>query len=208
MPRLSDKLRLKIQKLFLENHGKVEIYDIVLNEALKEVTFQDEVWRCVNSTITSIVDQKYPLIKSDFSEYRNLIKELVKKKNNKVFESETSPIAKDILRDSGFTQIEDANGNKEMKFNNPPFDFFGYKNDSPYIIEYKGNKDKFSGIAPDQRRRQLRIMDEINKLNSALIQINFKQEKFRILYNEQIDVLYPSFEIPMDSIVTWLRRKL
>ena len=208
MPNLSKPLREKIKKLSIENHSKIDIYNIVLDEALQDVTFQDEVWRCVNQTITRVVEEKYPLMDYDFSVYRNLIKQLVKKKNNKIFESETSPIANKILMENGFTRIEYANGNKDMRFNNPPFDFFGFKNDSPYIIEYKGNKDSLKGIPQDQRKRQLRIIEEIKGLNSALIQINFKTEKYRILYNDQIDILYPAFEIPMDTIFNWLKRKI
>jgi hypothetical protein len=208
MAKLLPKLRKRIKKLFLDKHDKVEIYEIVLEDALKEVNFQDEAWRCINQTITSVVDKRFPPIEFDGSEYRGMIDDLIKKKQNKEFEKKTMFIAKKLLKENGFKQIEDANGNKDMGFNNPPFDLFAFKNNFPYIIEYKGNKNKLNKIGPDQRSRQLRIIDKIEVLNSALIQINYKSDKYRILYNEEIDILYPAFQIPMDSIISWIKKKI
>ena len=207
MAKLSDSLRKKIKDLYMQGCGKEDIFNRVLDEALKELKYQDVVWRCIISIISRIASKKYPISEFDVSNYTDTINKL-DGLTPKQFEIETSWIAKEILEKNGFTKVVDANGNKDLKFNNPPFDFFGCKDDFPYIIEYKGSKNNFSGIRPDQRQRQLRILDEIDALKSTLIQINFKQEKYRILYDDQIDDCYPAIEIPMDSIKDWIRSKL
>jgi hypothetical protein len=207
MPKLSEPLRKKIKNLYSEGYRKEKIFNLVHDEALKEIEYEDEVWRCINRIVSDAVLKKYPLIEFDASKYSETIRQL-ETYTPKEFEIKTSWIAKEILEMNNFKKVEDANGSNDLKFNNPPFDFFGFKNGNPHIIEYKGRKDNFARSQKDQRQRQIRILDELNTLKSALIQINFQKEKYRILYDEQIDNCYPAFDTPMDSIKDWITSRL
>jgi hypothetical protein len=206
MTKFLPPLKKKIRKLRSENYEIEEIFNIVLEEALEQVDSHEEAWKCVQANITSFNTRKYAPKQFDATKYLDDVQYLKSLKPKK-FEEETIPFAKDILKKyENFDQISDAN--QQLNFNNPPFDFFGFKNGSPHIIEYKGRYKQFGAIRKGQRQRQHRILENVKSLKSALIQINFREQEYKILYDNQIDDCYPAKEIPMDSIINWIRSKL
>ena len=206
MAKLIKPLRKNIHKLYFEGYKIEDIFNAVFKEAIRQVKTEEEVWKCIQAIIRNANQSKYLPKEFDSKKYFDDAQYL-KSLKPKEFELETSPFAKDILITyEKFDQIIDAN--QQLNFNNPPFDFLGKKNGTQYLIEYKGRFNQFGGIGKDQRRRQHRIIDKIESLKSALIQINFRDQEYKILYDSQIDDCYPDKEIPMDNIIKWIKSHL
>ena len=127
--------------------------------------------------------------------------------NGKIFESSCEEIVVDILKNyEGFTSIESAN--EASSFTNPPFDFFGVKKGKPFIIEFKGSLQSFNSPGETQKRRLKELLDRIEDLNIALIQVNLKTAKYRILYNDQLSIFFDGRKMPLEPIEKWVRQRM
>lgn len=87
--------------------------------------------------------------KFDARKHKKIISQLREHMDLKKFEEMCCPIAIDILQNyEGFAKVE-----KGPKFTGTPFDFFGFKNGEPYIIEFKGSLNYFNSPGETQKWR-------------------------------------------------------
>ena len=120
------------------------------------------------------------------------------------FEELCSPIATDILQNyEGFERVE-----KGPKFTGTPFDFFGFKNGEPYIIEFKGSLRYFHTPGETEKRRMQELLNKIEGLRVALLQVKLRKAQYRILYNDEMDILFYGAKAPLEPIETWIRNHI
>jgi len=116
-------------------------------------------------------------------------------------------IVTDILeKHENFTKIK--NVNNVLGFTNPPFDFFGFKNGKPYMIEFKGSLNNFNAPGETQKRRLKELLERIEDLNIALIQIKLKKSEYRIFYNDEMNLFFDGKQMPLEPVVNWLRLQM
>ena len=140
----------------------------------------------------------------DAEKHKKIISRLRPHMDFKEFEELCSPIAKDILENyEGFEKVK-----KGPKFTGTPFDFFGFKNGEPYIIEFKGSLNYFNSPGETQKRRMQELLNKIKGLRIALLQVKVKKAQYRILYNEEMDDLFQGTEAPLEPIEQWLRDRM
>jgi hypothetical protein len=113
----------------------------------------------------------------DAKKYKKRISQLREHMDFKEFEELCSPIAKDILENyEGFEKVT-----KGPQYTGTPFDFFGFKNGEPYIIELKSSLKYFNAPREAQKRRMQDLLNKIKGLRIALLQIKIRKAQFRIL---------------------------
>jgi hypothetical protein len=113
----------------------------------------------------------------DTKKHKEIIKKLHTHMDFKEFEELCSPIAKDILENyEGFEKVT-----KGPQYTGTPFDFFGFKNGEPYIIELKSSLKYFNAPREAQKRRMQDLLNKIKGLRIALLQIKIRKAQFRIL---------------------------
>lgn len=105
----------------------------------------------------------------------------------------------------GFRRVE-----KGPKFRGTPFDFFGFKEGRPYIIEYKGSLKSFNTPGETQKRRLQEVLTKIEGLHVALIQVKLTKSKsqYRIFYDDEMDSLFKGKKAPLEPIVSWLTERM
>ena len=136
--------------------------------------------------------------------HEEIVRKLHPHMDLKEFEELCSPIAQDILENyEGFKRLE-----RGPQFTGTPFDFFGFKNGEPYIIELKCSLKYFNAPREAQKRRMQDLLNKIKGLRIALLQVKLKKAQYRILYNEQMDVLFEGAEAPLEPIEKWLRDRI
>ena len=120
------------------------------------------------------------------------------------FEKACETIAEDILLNyEGFDTIEPG-----PKLKGRPFDFFGFKNSKPYIIEMKGSLKSFNAPGYVQKRRMQEILKQVRGLNILLLQIKLRAGKYRVFYNDEMDILFQGRQVPLAPIVEWLNEHI
>jgi len=140
----------------------------------------------------------------DMSAYIDTVSGLTGEMSELEFEKRTEIIVYDILKQGeGFSSVE-----KGPHFRGTPFDFFGYKGGHPYIVEYKGSLKSFNTPGETQKRRLKAILNEINGLNIALLQVKLLKGQYRILYNDELDRLFDMRRAPLDPILKWIEERL
>jgi hypothetical protein len=140
----------------------------------------------------------------DTKKHEEIIRKLYPHMDFKEFEKICSPIAKDILQNyEGFENVE-----KGPQFTGTPFDFFGFKNAEPYIIELKCSLRYFNTPRETQKRRMQDLLNKIKDLRIALLQIKVRKAKYRMLYNDEMDILFNGPEAPLEPIEKWLRDRM
>jgi len=140
----------------------------------------------------------------DARKHKKIISQLRPHMDLKKFEKICCPIAKDILQNyEGFKKVK-----KGPKFTGTPFDFFGFKNGEPYIIEFKGSLNYFNSPGETQKRRMQELLNKIEGLRIALLQVKLKKAQYRILYNEEMDDLFKGAEAPLEPIEKWIRNQM
>jgi len=107
----------------------------------------------------------------DDTKHRAVISQLQEHMDLREFEKACYPIVVDILKSyEGFERVE-----KGPKFTGTPFDFFGFKNGEPYIIEFKGSLHYFNPPRGTQKRRMQELLTKIKGLRIALLQVKLKK---------------------------------
>ena len=140
----------------------------------------------------------------DVEKHEKIIRKLRPHMDFKEFEELCSPIAKDILENyEGFEKVQ-----KGPQFTGTPFDFFGFKNAEPYIIELKCSLNYFHTPRETQKKRMQELLNNIIGLRIALLQIKVRKAQYRILYNEEMDILFNGTEAPLEPIEKWLRDRI
>ena len=126
---------------------------------------------------------------------------------SKDFEKACLPIVTDILLNyEGFTGLVDSNNVKG--FHNPPFDFFGLKNGRPFIIEFKGSLENFNSPGETQKRRMQELLAKVDGLNISLLQVKLRRGKYRILYNQDLNLLFDGREVPLGPVISWIEDRI
>ncbi len=139
----------------------------------------------------------------DISKHKNLIESL-RGVSTIEFEKKTEKIVYDILKNyEGFVDV--GNG---PNFRGTPFDFTGYKNGHPHIIEYKGSRGRFHTPKETQKRRLKEILNCFKNLHIALLQVKAESGKYRIFYDDEMDILFEGKETPLKPIINWLKKNL
>lgn len=122
----------------------------------------------------------------------------------KEFEARCEPIVLDILENHEyFVSIE-----KGPSFAGTPFDFFGFRDGTPYVIEFKGSGHQFNLPGETQRRRMKELLKAVAGLHIALLQVKVCDGVYRILYNEEVTRLFSGRKAPMEPIVDWVKQRL
>ena len=138
--------------------------------------------------------------KFDSSRYKNIINRLTETTPGREVEKNCKEIAIDILQNyEGFERVEEG-----PKFPGTPFDFFGIKNRDPYIIEVKYSLKNFSTPGETQKRRMKEILNRINNLKVALLQIKLRKSEYRIFYHDDMEILFQGKKAPIEPIIKWI----
>ena len=105
---------------------------------------------------------KRPTPKSfDISKYKETIDSLHVNMSELEFERLSEVVVPDILENyEAFEKVV-----KGPDFRGTPFDFFGFKADRPYMIEYKGSLKSFNTPGETQKRRLQEILERMEGLS-------------------------------------------
>lgn len=140
----------------------------------------------------------------DARKHKKIISQLRPHMDLKKFEELCCPIAKDILQNyEGFEKVK-----KGPQFTGTPFDFFGFKNGEPYIIELKSSLKYFHAPRETQKKRMQVLLNKIKGLRIALLQVKLEKAQYRMLYNDEMDILFNGAEAPLEPIEKWLRDRM
>lgn len=140
----------------------------------------------------------------DSTKYHNLIESLNKNMSELEFERSLEVVAYDILENyEGFEKVE-----KGPNYRGTPFDFFGFKNGEPYIIELKSSLERFNSPGEVQKRRMKEVLSLIKGLNIALLQVKLRKGEYRIFYNKEMKIIFQRREAPIKPVVTWIKQRI
>ena len=140
----------------------------------------------------------------DVKKHEKIIRLLRPHMDFKEFEEICSPIARDILQNyEDFKKVE-----RGPQFTGTPFDFFGFKDREPYIIELKCSLRYFNTPRETQKKRMEKLLNKIIGLRIALLQVKVGKAQYRILYNDEMDDLFEGAEAPLEPIEKWLRNRM
>jgi hypothetical protein len=217
---LPNNLRTKIRELSDKGHNTIEIFDSVIDEATEYVDSHEQLTRCISAITKKSSsgrhdgfsaqqnERQIPETKHfDNRKYSHIIESLTEHMDGKVFENSCEEIVRDILETyENFTDIE--NVNNASGFTNPPFDFFGLKNGLPYAIEFKGSLNNFNSPGETQKRRLRELLERIEGLNIALIQVKLRKSEYRIFCNDEMDLFFDGKEMPLEPVEKWLRTRI
>jgi len=122
----------------------------------------------------------------------------------KKFEAACEPIVRDILeKHESFVSLE-----KGPSFVGTPFDFFGFRDGTPYIIEFKGSRHQFNLPGETQRRRMKELLAVVSELHIALLQVKVCEGLYCMLYDEEVTRLFSGRKAPMEPIIDWVKSRL
>ena len=225
---LLKETREKIKRMFSDGFSSLEVFDAVYEESANYVKSDEQLLRCIASLKGRVSipekgkEEKFKTTKSskvgatltppkpkpfDATPYEAVIKGLTATTPGFEFENACSPIVLDILKNyEGFDKIIDAN--EAEGFHNPPFDFFGFKDDDPFIIEFKGSLEHFNSPGETQKGKMQELLKRIDGLNIALLQVKLNESVYRILYNEHMDLLFDSKPIPIEPVAKWIKKQI
>jgi len=140
----------------------------------------------------------------DANKHKQVIGKLSVNMSEKLFERACEAVALDILQNyEGFDRVK-----KGPNFRGTPFDFFGFKNGSPYIIELKGSLNRFNSPGETQKRRLKELLKSITGLKVALLQVKLRKGEYRIFYDEDMKILFQNRRAPLKPIAKWIRERL
>ena len=140
----------------------------------------------------------------DIQPHERLVRDLAKDMPSKVFEARCEPIVRDILANhEGFVSIE-----KGPSFAGTPFDFFGFRDGTPYIVEFKGSRHHFNLPGETQRHRMKALLEAVEGLHIALLQVKACDGVYRMLYDEDVIRLFSGRKAPMGPIAAWVTKRL
>ena len=140
----------------------------------------------------------------DNTKYQNLIEGLNENMSELELERSLEVVAYDILENyEGFEKV-----GKGPNFRGTPFDFFGFKNGEPFIIEFKGSLKRFNTPGEIQKHRLKKLLNRVKGLNIALLQVKLRKGEYRIFYNKEMQSLFQKREAPLEPIEDWINRRI
>jgi hypothetical protein len=142
--------------------------------------------------------------KFDSIKFKENIKKLNVNMSELEFERLSEVVVPHILTNyEGFIKVE-----KGPNFRGTPFDFFGFKENRPYIIEYKGSLNTFNSPGETQKRRLQEVLNKLHGLRVALLQVNLTISQYRIFYNDEMEFLFKGKKAPIEPIINWLNERM
>ena len=136
--------------------------------------------------------------------HQALVSQLTENMSEKEFEQACEPVALDILQNyENFERVE-----KGPNFGGTPFDFFGFKDGSFYIIELKSSLNYFNAPGETQKRRLKELLKSIKGIKIALLQVKLNKGEYRIFFNEDMEVLFQERRVPLEPIEEWIRKRM
>jgi hypothetical protein len=142
--------------------------------------------------------------KFDADKHSESISKLTENMSEKEFEQACELVALDILQNyENFERVE-----KGPNFGGTPFDFFGFKDGSFYIIELKSSLNHFNAPGETQKRRLKELLKSIKGIKIALLQVKLNKGEYRIFFNEDMEVLFQERRVPLEPIQDWIKKRL
>ena len=140
----------------------------------------------------------------DSSKYEEIIGKLHINMSELEFERISEVVVPYVLETyERFSKVE-----KGPDFRGTPFDFLGFKECQPYIIEYKGSLKSFNSPGETQKRRLQEILHKIEGLHVVLLQVKLMKSQYRIFYDDETDLLFKGKQAPIEPIVNWLNERM
>ena len=140
----------------------------------------------------------------DVDKHSESISKLTENMSEKEFEQACELVALDILQNyENFERVE-----KGSNFGGTPFDFFGFKDGSFYIIELKSSLNHFNAPGETQKRRLKELLKSIKGIKIALLQVKLNKGEYRIFFNEDMEVLFQERRVPLEPIQDWIKKRL
>ena len=140
----------------------------------------------------------------DVDKHSESLSKLTENMSEKEFEQACEPVALDILQNyENFERVE-----KGPNFGGTPFDFFGFKDGSFYIIELKSSLNHFNAPGETQKRRLKELLRSIKGIKIALLQVKLNKGEYRIFFNEDMEVLFQERRVPLEPIQDWIKKRL
>jgi hypothetical protein len=208
--KLPKQLRERIKLLFRQGHTNAEIYDLVKAEGEDYVDSGKELMRCIIAIKGKLKDaasvsKGLPKPKSfDAEKHKEVISKIYQGMPGKELEDLCRDIVVDILLNyEGFEGVI-----KGPDLKGTPFDFFGFKDGDPYVIEFKGSWNRFNLPFETQRIRLRELLERIDGLQGSLIQVSVNKEQYRILYNEALYNLFFYPRVPLKPVEDWIRERM
>ena len=142
--------------------------------------------------------------KFDADKHSESISKLTENMSEKEFEQACELVALDILQNyENFERVE-----KGPNFGGTPFDFFGFKDGSFYIIELKSSLNHFNAPGETQKRRLKELLKSIKGIKIALLQVKLNKGEYRIFFNEDMEVLFQERRVPLEPIQDWIKERI
>ncbi len=140
----------------------------------------------------------------DISKYNDIIAGLHVNMPELEIEHLSEIVVPDILKNyEGFGFVE-----KGPNFRGTPFDFFGIKNQMPYIIEYKASLNNFNSPGETQKRRIQEVLKIVDGLHISLLQVKLSKGEYRIFSNEEMDFLFHGRKAKLEPIIEWIKERV
>jgi hypothetical protein len=140
----------------------------------------------------------------DVDKHSESISKLTENMSEKEFEQACELVALDILQNyENFERVE-----KGPNFGGTPFDFFGFKDGSFYIIELKSSLNHFNAPGETQKRRLKELLKSIKGIKIALLQVKLNKGEYRIFFNEDMEVLFQERRVPLEPIQDWIKERI
>ncbi|MDM8539218.1 hypothetical protein QUF70_20885, partial [Desulfobacterales bacterium HSG17] len=80
--------------------------------------------------------------------------------------------------------------------------------DKPYMIEFKGSLNNFNAPGETQKKRLKELLERIEELHIALIQIKLNKSEYRIFYNDEMNLFFDGKQMPLEPVEEWLRHQI
>ena len=142
--------------------------------------------------------------KFNTEKFSEIIGSLSKNMDGMEFERRCEPIVMEILKEyEGFDKVF-----KGPNFNGTPFDFFGFKNGRPYMIEFKGSLDHYNSPDETQKHRLKEILERVEGLGVALLQVRLNDGVYRMFYDEDLAKLFEGRQVPLEPIIDWIKQEI
>jgi hypothetical protein len=221
-PLLQYPVKVRIWSLIRQGKLTQQICEKVYGEARPFVKSKKQLARCIAAIRvtykkgrTPILTTKYEPEEGDITiprpqefpteKFREEISKVRPGMLGRDLEKSSRAIARHILTKlEKFTGLEDGPNKRGT-----PFDFFGFKNGVPYIIEMKSSLHHFNVAGLAQKRRMRELLHQIPKLKVALIQIAVKEGRYRIFSDEQVKgLLFADREAAINPIRQWIEDRI
>ena len=215
-PKLPKPVREKIKDLFRQGYSNQSVFRFVKDEAKSYVSSDQELSRCISSLKGKVKRQTRVIVgkpkevphrakakEFNLLPHRKIMSKMHKDMPGKELERLCGDIASDILRSyEGFKKVQ-----KGPKFQGTPFDFFGFKDGAPYLVELKASLSSFHSPGETQKRRLQDLLDRIRNLRVPLLQVKLNKASYRIFYEEEMKLLFYGPKAPIEPIEKWIREQ-